>query len=92
MLCMQIDTSGQGKPDVIFDALTIKQANLIEQKRRVAQNSIQKEFETIETTKLQYQVTVKELIVYALTSLSGLGGVVVLFTIWSQLMRCYQRI
>jgi hypothetical protein len=27
---MQIDTSGQGKPDVIFDALTIKQANLIE--------------------------------------------------------------
>ncbi|MCT4376187.1 PH domain-containing protein [Leuconostoc suionicum] len=81
---MQIDTSGQGKPDVIFDALTIKQANLIEQKRRVAQNSIKKESETVETTKIQYQVTTKELIVYALTSLGGLGGVVVLFTLWSQ--------
>nr|WP_237048926.1 hypothetical protein [Leuconostoc mesenteroides] len=39
---MQIDTSGQGKPDVDFDALTIKQANLIEQKRRVAQNIFRK--------------------------------------------------
>lgn len=34
---LQIDTSGQGKPEVVFDALSLTQADILEQKRRSAQ-------------------------------------------------------
>lgn len=85
---LQIDTSGQGKPEVVFDALSLTQADIIEQKRRSAQNkktSVEEIRPKQSISELRYHVTNRDLMLYAVTSLSGLGGFLALFTLWTQI-------
>lgn len=85
---LQIDTSGQGKPEVAFDALSLTQADIIEQKRRSAQNkktSVEEIRPKKSISELRYHVTNRDLMLYAVTSLSGLGGFLALFTLWTQI-------
>lgn len=85
---LQIDTSGQGKPEVVFDALSLTQADIIEQKRRSAQNkktSVEEIRPKQSISELSYHVTNRDLMLYAVTSLSGLGGFLALFTLWTQI-------
>ncbi|VTU66610.1 hypothetical protein AMBR_MGDJBKAP_00814 [Leuconostoc pseudomesenteroides] len=85
---LQIDTSGQGKPEVVFDALSLTQADIIEQKRRSTQNkktSVEEIRPKQSISELRYHVTNRDLMLYAVTSLSGLGGFLALFTLWTQI-------
>lgn len=85
---LQIDTSGQGKPEVVFDALSLTQADILEQKRRSAQNkkaAVAEIRSKQSISELRYHVTNRDLMVYAVTSLSGLGGFLALFTLWTQI-------
>lgn len=85
---LQIDTSGQGKPEVVFDALSLTQADIIEQKRRSAQNkktSVEEIRPKQSISELRYHVTNRDLMLYTVTSLSGLGGFLALFTLWTQI-------
>ncbi|MDV8951570.1 PH domain-containing protein [Leuconostoc falkenbergense] len=85
---LQIDTSGQGKPEVVFDALSLTQADIIEQKRRSAQNkktSVEEIRPKQSISELRYHVTNRDLMLYAVTSLGGLGGFLALFTLWTQI-------
>ncbi|MFT9030797.1 MAG: PH domain-containing protein [Leuconostoc pseudomesenteroides] len=85
---LQIDTSGQGKPEVVFDALSLTQADILEQKRRSAQNkkdAVAEIRSKQSISELRYHVTNRDLMLYAVTSLSGLGGFLALFTLWTQI-------
>ncbi|MCT4379861.1 PH domain-containing protein [Leuconostoc pseudomesenteroides] len=85
---LQIDTSGQGKQEVVFDALSLTQADILEQKRRSAQNkkaAVAEIRSKQSISELRYHVTNRDLMLYAVTSLSGLGGFLALFTLWTQI-------
>lgn len=94
---LQIDTSGQGKPDAVLKAITVKQVTKIEQQRRLMQTKAtdltqSRNAEASEpslTKKAQqhsarYQIKFRDLFIYSLTSLSGFGIAGAMFAAWTQ--------